>query len=296
MSLASQTRRSVVLKRRPRGSPRREDFAIREDPVPALAPGEVVTRTIFLWIDPYMRGRISDRKSYATPVQPSEVMTGETIGEVVASGDSGFASGDVVLGARGWQAHIISPAERLTKLDRPDRRFDLSRRARDARHHRVFRHHRYRPAEEARNGGDLGRFGRGRLGCWTACQACRRAGCRYRRGCGEMPVRAGRTGVRRLHRSPVDGPERRNWKCRARTASTSLRECRRARAGGSVRAAQSVRSGDHVRDGGRSPTKPNSPPGPNLGFVVGKRVLIQGMIVSDKPERFAEWRKLATRW
>ena len=62
-------RRSVVLKRRPNGSPRADDFEIIEDAIPAPAVGEVVTRTIWLSIDPYMRGRLSDRKSYAPPVQ-----------------------------------------------------------------------------------------------------------------------------------------------------------------------------------------------------------------------------------
>ncbi|HSU04504.1 MAG TPA: NADP-dependent oxidoreductase, partial [Acetobacteraceae bacterium] len=114
----SNLRRSVLLRRRPSGPPRPEDFEIREDPIPAPGPGEVVTRTIWLSIDPYMRGRISDRKSYAPPVQIGEVMTGETVGEVVASSDPGFIAGDVVLGARGWQTHILSPAERLTKLER----------------------------------------------------------------------------------------------------------------------------------------------------------------------------------
>ncbi|MEO8713512.1 MAG: NADP-dependent oxidoreductase, partial [Acetobacteraceae bacterium] len=71
-------RRSVVLKRRPSGSPRADDFEMIEDAIPAPEAGGVVTRTIWLSIDPYMRGRLSDRKSYAPPVQIGEVMTGET--------------------------------------------------------------------------------------------------------------------------------------------------------------------------------------------------------------------------
>ena len=69
MSNTETVRRSVVLKRRPSGSPRREDFEIREDAIPAPAAGEVVTRTIWLSIDPYMRGRLREQQTYAQPVQ-----------------------------------------------------------------------------------------------------------------------------------------------------------------------------------------------------------------------------------
>ena len=118
MSNTETVRRSVVLKQRPDGSPRREDFEIREDAIPAPVAGEVVTRTIWLSIDPYMRGRLREQQTYAQPVNPGEVMTGETVGEVIASADPRFVPGDVVVGARGWQTHSTSAGERLTKLDR----------------------------------------------------------------------------------------------------------------------------------------------------------------------------------
>jgi NADPH-dependent curcumin reductase CurA len=113
----SATRTSVVLKRRPRGAPSADDFELREDGVPAPGAGEVVTRTIWLSIDPYMRGRISDAWSYAPPIQPGEVMTGETVGEVIASADPAFQPGDTVAGARGWQTHTLSKAANLVKVD-----------------------------------------------------------------------------------------------------------------------------------------------------------------------------------
>ena len=116
--MARGTRRSVVLRHRPSGAPRPHDFEIAEDEVPDAGAGEVVTRTIWLSIDPYMRGRLSDRPSYAAPVQIGEVMTGETIGEVIASSDPRFAVGDVVRGSRGWQSHSVSKADALTKLDK----------------------------------------------------------------------------------------------------------------------------------------------------------------------------------
>src|ERR1700760_3761271 len=118
MSNSETVRRSVILKQRPDGSPRREDFDIREDAVPTPALGEVVTRTIWLSIDPYMRGRLREEQTYAQPVNPGDVMTGETVGEVIASTHPEFVPGDVAVGARGWQTHCVTPGERLVKLRR----------------------------------------------------------------------------------------------------------------------------------------------------------------------------------
>src|SRR5215472_15330942 len=118
MSQNPAIRRSVLLKRRPHDVPRREHFEIREDAVPQPVAGEVVTRTIWLSIDPYMRGRLREQQTYAQAVNPGEVMTGETLGEVIASTHPNFVPGDVAVGARGWQTHCLSPGDRLTKLSR----------------------------------------------------------------------------------------------------------------------------------------------------------------------------------
>src|SRR5271170_5874925 len=120
MATNTLTRRSVVLKHRPRGEPEASDFEVQEDEIPAPGPGEVVTRTIWLSIDPYMRGRLREEQTYAVAIQIGEVMTGETVGEVIASGDPGFAVGDIAVGARGWQTHALSKAAQLTKVPRPD--------------------------------------------------------------------------------------------------------------------------------------------------------------------------------
>ncbi|MBV9249180.1 MAG: NADP-dependent oxidoreductase, partial [Acetobacteraceae bacterium] len=117
MSSTVGTRRSIVLKRRPRREPSAADFEMRQDAVPNPAAGEVLTRTIFLSIDPYMRGRLREQQTYAVAVRIGEVMTGETVGEVIESADPRFAPGDVVVGARGWQTHIVGPGDRLVKLD-----------------------------------------------------------------------------------------------------------------------------------------------------------------------------------
>jgi NADPH-dependent curcumin reductase len=107
----------VLLRRRPQGAPVPEDFEITETPVPQPAEGEVLVRARFLSLDPYMRGRMSDAKSYAQPVQLGAVMEGQTVGEVVASRDPGFAPGDTVLGGFGWQRFSCVAPARLFKLD-----------------------------------------------------------------------------------------------------------------------------------------------------------------------------------
>jgi NADPH-dependent curcumin reductase CurA len=109
--------RQVLLKSRPTGMPTPENFEIVERAIPEPADGEVLVRTLFLSLDPYMRGRMSDAKSYATPVALGAVMGGGTVGEVVASRDGGFKPGDIALGAAGWQDYAAQPARDLRKLD-----------------------------------------------------------------------------------------------------------------------------------------------------------------------------------
>ena len=94
----------------------------------------MVTRTIWLSIDPYMRGRLREEQTYAVAIQIGEVMTGETVGEVVASANPDFVPGDIVVGARGWQTPF-GHAGRAADQD-PQRRgaaVGISRRPRDAR-------------------------------------------------------------------------------------------------------------------------------------------------------------------
>ncbi len=109
--------RQVVLKGRPVGMPTTEDFAIVEGPVPEPGDDEVLARTLWLSLDPYMRGRMSDRKSYAPSVPLGGVMVARTVSRVVESRDPGFAPGDIVLGPGGWQDYAALPAAGLRKLD-----------------------------------------------------------------------------------------------------------------------------------------------------------------------------------
>ena len=109
--------RQVLLQRRPTGLPVPEDFAIAEGPLPEPGPGEVLLRGIYLSLDPYMRGRMSDAKSYAKSAEIGEVMVGQTVGEVVESRDPNFKSGDKVLTPLGWQLYGIASAKELTRID-----------------------------------------------------------------------------------------------------------------------------------------------------------------------------------
>ena len=107
----------VVLASRPAGEPKPSDFRIEEYAVPTPGSGEVLLRTIWLSLDPYMRGRMSDGPSYAQPVPVNGVMEGGTVSEVIASNNPAFAKGDIVVSRAGWQTHAISNGQGLAKVD-----------------------------------------------------------------------------------------------------------------------------------------------------------------------------------
>jgi len=110
----------ILLRRRPQGMPTPEDFEVVETPVPEPGDGEVLVRHHWVSLDPYMRGRMSDAKSYAAPVPVGGVMEAQTAGEVVASRHPGFAAGQLVLGGFGWQRFSAVPAGRLRRIDREE--------------------------------------------------------------------------------------------------------------------------------------------------------------------------------
>src|SRR6201999_34205 len=111
----SQAKR-VVLVSRPIGEPKASDFRVEEYAVPTPGEGQVLLRTIWLSLDPYMRGRMSDAPSYAAPVPIGGVMEGGTVSEVIASNNPGFAKGDVVVSRAGWQTHALSGGKALAKV------------------------------------------------------------------------------------------------------------------------------------------------------------------------------------
>ena len=107
----------VLLKSRPTGMPRVSDFEIVQSPLPAPGPGEVLARTIYLSLDPYMRGRMNEGRSYAKPADLGQVMVGGTVSEILESNHPGFARGDFVVGYDGWQAYAVSTSAGMRKLD-----------------------------------------------------------------------------------------------------------------------------------------------------------------------------------
>ncbi|MFI4985914.1 MAG: NADP-dependent oxidoreductase [Alphaproteobacteria bacterium] len=109
--------RQVLLTSRPKGEPSESDFTLVETPVPTPGEGELLVRALYLSLDPYMRGRISDRPSYARPVGIGEVMTGGVVGRVAASRHAQFHEGDIVEGRLGWQDFAVSRGKGLRKID-----------------------------------------------------------------------------------------------------------------------------------------------------------------------------------
>ncbi len=111
------TNLQVLLATRPTGYPEAENFEVVETPLPEPGPGEVLVRALYLSLDPYMRHRISDARSYAPPAPLGEVMIGGIIGEVVASHRPDWHEGDIVEGRLGWQQYAVSDGTGLTKID-----------------------------------------------------------------------------------------------------------------------------------------------------------------------------------
>jgi len=109
--------KQIVLASRPKGPPTAENFRLEEVPMPALRAGGLLLRVLYLSLDPYMRGRMDDRKSYAKPVGIGEVMIGESVCEVVASDRPGYAAGDIVLAHTGWRTHAAWDGPASRKLD-----------------------------------------------------------------------------------------------------------------------------------------------------------------------------------
>jgi hypothetical protein len=109
--------RQIRLKARPSGLPTPADFEHVDAAMPTLNEGHVLRRTTYLSLDPYMRGRMSDGPSYATPVKLNEVMCGHTVSEVVESRHPAFRAGDIVTGYDGWQQYAASDGSDLRKLD-----------------------------------------------------------------------------------------------------------------------------------------------------------------------------------
>lgn len=109
--------RRIVLASRPKGFPTDSNFRLEETPIPSAGDGECVIQVSYLSVDPYMRGRMSARKSYAASVAVGGVMVGGAVGKVIESKSDRFAAGDYAVGNLGWQEYAAAPASQLRKAD-----------------------------------------------------------------------------------------------------------------------------------------------------------------------------------
>ncbi|MEV6768476.1 NADP-dependent oxidoreductase [Nocardia sp. NPDC051030] len=107
----------IVLASRPTGMPEDENFRTETVELEGPGPGQALLQTLYLSLDPYMRGRMSDAPSYAPPVEVGETMCGATVSRVLESTDPALQPGDIVLGYGGWQTHSVEAIGYLRKLD-----------------------------------------------------------------------------------------------------------------------------------------------------------------------------------
>ena len=117
--MAQMKNRRIVLAARPAGEPADTDFRLEETDIPSPGDGQVLLRTLYLSLDPYMRGRMNAGPSYAPPVQIGEVMEGATVSEVVESKSTQWRPGDMVRSYTGWQAYALAEGSGLERID-PD--------------------------------------------------------------------------------------------------------------------------------------------------------------------------------
>ena len=110
----------IHLVSRPQGEPSADNFRLVEVPVPELSDGQVLVKNHYMSLDPYMRGRMNDGKSYAMPQPLNQVMGGGAVGEVVASKNPAFAVGDKVLGMGGWQQYLLVDAGQRGVIQKVD--------------------------------------------------------------------------------------------------------------------------------------------------------------------------------
>jgi NADPH-dependent curcumin reductase CurA len=116
-ALSMKSNRQILLVSRPKGMPEKDNFMFKEAPIPQIGPDQVLIRTLYLSVDPYMRGRMSDRKSYIPPFPLNEVITGGIVGEVIESRSDELSEGDIVIGNLGWQEYNAADAAKVRKID-----------------------------------------------------------------------------------------------------------------------------------------------------------------------------------
>ena len=286
----------VLLRRRPVGEPAADDFELAQGPVPEPAEGQVLVRAQFLSLDPYMRGRMSEAKSYAKPVAVGAVMEGQTAGVVEQSRHPGFKPGDQVSGGYGWQRYSAVDAARLLKLDPVEAPISTSLGVLGM------------PGLTAYVGlTDIGQpradetcvvsAASGAVGAVVG-QLARLAGARVvgvAGGADKCAFVTGELGFDACidHRAPKGG----SLEAALDAACPDGIDVYWENVGGAVQRAVFPRLRDHARMvmcGMVAEYNDREPaPGPNLMSAVRKRLRIQGFIVSDRFELMSEWRTKA---
>lgn len=109
--------KQIILKKRPTGTPSYDDFEMREVPVQSPSKGEILIRTVYISVDPYLRGRMNDAKSYIPPFKLDEAISSGVIGQVEESQSDLFKKGDFVLGSLAWQEYSIAKDNSVRKID-----------------------------------------------------------------------------------------------------------------------------------------------------------------------------------
>jgi NADPH-dependent curcumin reductase CurA len=116
-NMSKQTNRQILLVSRPTGEPVSENFKLVENPIPEPGKGELLLRSVYLSLDPYMRGRMNEQRSYAASLKLGDVMIGESVCRVVNSNIAEFKQGDFVLANTGWQDYFVSNGKGIQKID-----------------------------------------------------------------------------------------------------------------------------------------------------------------------------------
>jgi NADPH-dependent curcumin reductase len=292
----NNTRQSIILRQRPAGEPSVNDFSLVEDKMPIPQSGEVLTRTLWLSIDPGMRVRMNEAKSYAPRFEVGAPLSGETVGQVIVSNDPRFTPGQIVVGARGWQSHIVSAASTLTALP-------------DNAPHAAYLGVLGMPGTTAYTGmKDIGQpkpgetvvisAASGAVGS-VAGQIAKRAGARV------IGIAGGAEKVAYVRDvlgfdDCIDHRNTKDLAAALKKACPNGIDVYFENVGGAVQQAvfplmntfgRMVMSGMAAEYNDAIPQ-----PGPNLSATFLKRLRIQGFICGDQPGNFAEWRARAVSW
>jgi NADPH-dependent curcumin reductase CurA len=284
----------IKLVRRPQGLPTDQDLVFEEGSVPKPQAGEVLVRNRFLSLDPYMRGRMADSKSYVPPVKLGSVMEGECVGQVVEG--PGFKGGEWVRGFLGWQHFGVAPAHALTPID----------------------------AKAANPSSYLGVLGMPGATAYVGCTeiAVVKPGETFVVAAASGPVGSVAGQLAKMQGARVVGIAGGKEKCSYVKDVLGFDECVDHRAadfadrlsaacpagidayfenvGGEVQRQVFARLNNFARVafcGMVAEYNNETPaPGPNLMAVVAKRLHLQGFIVSDHPRQMAEWPNIGARF